>query len=74
MAAGTGSSTCQPWLSPVLRRKVLSHREYKNGFGDESSYQNVTVLTGVEVSRAYGFADQVLLGMVKHRSLSHRSV
>ncbi|OEL14375.1 hypothetical protein BAE44_0024608 [Dichanthelium oligosanthes] len=43
------------------------------GVGDGSSHRSVTVLTGVEVAIAYGFAGKVNLGMVKHKSRFHKS-
>ncbi|WVZ83747.1 hypothetical protein U9M48_030856 [Paspalum notatum var. saurae] len=43
------------------------------GSGNESSGQNVTVLTGVEVAISYHFGRKMSLEMVKHKSRCHKS-
>lgn len=53
--------------------RFLSTGTPNSGFGDESICQNVTVLTGVEVSNANGFNEKVNLQMVKHKSRCHKS-
>ncbi|RLN17482.1 hypothetical protein C2845_PM02G09270 [Panicum miliaceum] len=44
-----------------------------SGCVDESSNQNVTVLTGVEVAIARDFCGRLKLDMVKHKSRCHKS-